>query len=350
MNVSMYLLKRGDEVVGIDNMSDYYDVNLKQDRLNNLSEFEKFSFFKIDTTDQGSVTTLFKNLEIQRVIHLAAQPGVRYSSINPQSYIQSNLVGLVTMLEACRHNKIEHFIFGSSSSVYGANTEIPFTSSQSVDHPISLYGATKKSGELLIHSYSHLYNMPSTCLRYFTAYGPWGRPDMAPSIFTKAILDGKPIDVFNNGRMLRDFTYVDDIVEWTVRALDKPAYPNATFDASNPDPSSSHAPYRVYNVGSEQPIDLLTFIEAIERALGIEAIKNLLPMQAGDVHTTFADTTDLQTSFGCKESYPLNEGVNKFVDWYLDYYQISSAHGCLAKERIITRPVNNRNSSALLIS
>lgn len=339
MHIAMYLLKRGDEVVGVDNMNDYYDVNLKKSRLTQLTEFESFSFLKFDIVDHDRVSALFKNRGIQRVIHLAAQPGVRNSLINPLVYIQSNLVGLVNILEGCRHNNIEHFVFSSSSSVYGANSEIPFTSSRSVDHPISLYGATKKSGELLTHSYSHLYNLPSTCLRYFTAYGPWGRPDMAPSIFTKAILEGKPIDVFNHGKMQRDFTYVDDIVEWTVRVLDKPALPNPAFDSSNPDPSTSHAPYRVYNIGNQQPIDLLTFIEAIEKALGMTAIKNMLPMQAGDVLATFADTTDLQDNFGCQTPYSLHAGVSRFVDWYLDYYQVSNTHERLSKSSLASRSI-----------
>lgn len=345
MHLSMYLLKRGDDVVGVDNMNDYYDVSLKESRLSQLTEFEKFSFFKLDITDHDRVSALFNNLGIQRVIHLAAQPGVRYSLINPLVYIQSNLVGLVNILEGCRHNHIEHFVFSSSSSVYGANSEIPFAPSQNVDHPISLYAATKKSGELLTHSYSHLYNLPSTCLRYFTAYGPWGRPDMSPSIFTKAILEGKPIDVFNHGKMQRDFTYVNDIVEWTVRVLDKPALPNPAFDTSNPDPSTSHAPYRVYNIGNHQPIELLTFIEAIENALGMTAIKNMLPMQAGDVVATFADTNDLRADFGFKTHYSLHEGVSRFVDWYLDYYKISNSNKCISKSHLASHSTYYENAT-----
>jgi UDP-glucuronate 4-epimerase len=320
MHTCLRLLARGDEVVGIDNLNDYYDVQLKQDRVAQLSAFEKFSFHKLDMTDQGGVSTLFARHNFQRVIHLAAQPGVRYSIKNPHAYIQSNLVGFTNILEGCRHHKIEHLVFSSSSSVYGANTAIPFSVNQNVDHPVSLYAATKKAGELISHSYSHLYGLPTTCLRFFTVYGPWGRPDMSPSLFTKAILEGKPIDVFNNGKMQRDFTYVGDIVEGVVRVLDKPATLNPAFDTANPDPSSSYAPYRVYNIGNHQPVELMTFIETIENALGKKAIKNMLPMQAGDVVATFAETSELRNEFGFAPSTPLQKGVGEFVEWYVNYH------------------------------
>lgn len=320
MHTCLRLLARGDEVVGIDNLNDYYDVQLKQDRLAQLSSFEKFSFQKLDMTDQRGVEELFAHHGFQRVIHLAAQPGVRYSLQNPQAYIQSNLAGFTNILEGCRHHKIEHLVFSSSSSVYGANTAIPFSVDQNVDHPVSLYAASKKAGELISHSYSHLFKLPVTCLRFFTVYGPWGRPDMSPSLFTKAILEGKPIDVFNHGKMQRDFTYVDDIVEGVVRVLDKPAAPNPAFDTANPDPSSSYAPYRVYNIGNHQPVELMTFIETIENALGKKAIKNMLPMQAGDVVSTFAETSELRKEFGFAPSTPLQKGVGEFVDWFVSYH------------------------------
>lgn len=323
MHTCLRLLARGDEVVGIDNLNDYYDVRLKEDRLARLSAFDKFTFLKLDIIDHDAVSTLFTSHNFQRVIHLAAQPGVRYSLKNPQAYIQSNLVGFTNILEGCRHHKIEHLVFASSSSVYGANTAIPFSVNQNVDHPVSLYAASKKSGELISHSYSHLFKLPITCLRFFTVYGPWGRPDMSPSLFSKAILEGKPIDIFNHGKMQRDFTYVDDIVEGVVRVLDKPAAPDPTFDTANPDPSSSYAPYRVYNIGNHQPVELMTFIETIENALGKKAIKNMLPMQAGDVVVTFAETSELRDQFGFEPSTSLQIGVEKFVDWYLKYHVVN---------------------------
>lgn len=320
MHTCMRLLARGDEVVGIDNLNDYYDVQLKKDRLAQLTPFESFSFSRLDMADQGGVATLFASHNFQRVIHLAAQPGVRYSIKNPHAYIQSNLVGFTNILEGCRHHKIEHLVFASSSSVYGANTAIPFSTNQNVDHPVSLYAATKKAGELITHSYSHLYGLPATCLRLFTVYGPWGRPDMSPSLFTKAILEGKQIDVFNHGKMQRDFTYIDDIVEGIVRVLDKPATPDPAFDTANPDPSTSYAPYRVYNIGNHQPIELMAFIEAIENALGKKATKNLLPMQAGDVVATFAETSKLRDEFGFTPATSLQKGVGEFVKWYINYH------------------------------
>lgn len=320
MHTCLRLLARGDDVIGIDNLSDYYDVRLKEDRLARLCKFDNFSFLKLDMTDQAGVAALFVDADIQRVIHLAAQPGVRYSHKNPQAYIQSNLVGFTNILEGCRHHQIKHLVFASSSSVYGANTTIPFSVHDNVDHPVSLYAATKKSGELIAHSYSHLYKLPVTCLRFFTVYGPWGRPDMSPSLFTKAILEGRPIDVFNHGKMKRDFTYVDDIVEGVARVLDSPASANDNFDTSAPDPSTSNAPYRLYNIGNHQPIELMTFIETIENALGMKAIKNMLPMQAGDVVATFAETSDLRKAFGFEPSTSLIAGIESFVAWYVEYY------------------------------
>lgn len=320
MHTCLRLLARGDEVVGIDNLNDYYDVQLKRDRLEQLMGFENFIFNKLDMTDQAGVERLFAHHDFQRVVHLAAQPGVRYSLENPLAYIQSNLVGFTNILEGCRHNKIAHLVFASSSSVYGANTAIPFSVHQNVDHPVSLYAATKKSGELIAHSYSHLFELPVTCLRFFTVYGPWGRPDMSPSLFTSAILDGRAIDVFNHGKMQRDFTFVDDIVEGVVRVLDKPAAPNVSFDTSAPDSSSSYAPYRIYNIGNHQPVELMAFIETIESALGKKAIKNMLPMQAGDVVATFAETKELRDEFGFAPSTSLQEGVGKFIEWYIDYH------------------------------
>jgi UDP-glucuronate 4-epimerase len=320
MHVCQRLLQRGDQVVGLDNLSDYYDVQLKKDRLAQLSAFDNFTFQKLDMTDQAGMETLFRQNGFQRVVHLAAQPGVRYSIKNPHAYIQSNVVGFGNVLEGCRHHKIEHLVYSSSSSVYGANTAIPFSVDQNVDHPVSLYAATKKAGELIAHSYSHLYGLPITCLRFFTVYGPWGRPDMSPSLFTSAILQGKPIDVFNYGKMQRDFTFVDDIVEGVIRVLDKPATPNPLFDTSSPDPSTSYAPYCLYNIGNHQPVELMTFIETIEKALGKTAIKNMLPMQAGDVVATFAETSELRDKFGFAPSTSLEEGIGKFVNWYRDYY------------------------------
>jgi UDP-glucuronate 4-epimerase len=325
MHTCLRLLARGDDVIGIDNLNDYYDVRLKEDRLARLREFNGFSFRKLDMTDQAGVAALFVDADVQGVIHLAAQPGVRYSIKNPHAYIQSNVVGFTNILEGCRHHQIEHLVYASSSSVYGANTAIPFSVNQNVDHPVSLYAATKKSGELIAHSYSHLYGLPVTCLRFFTVYGPWGRPDMSPSLFTKAISEGRPIDVFNHGKMQRDFTYVDDIVEGVVRVLDRPARPNESFDTAAPDPSTSYAPYRVYNIGNHQPVELMTFIETIENALGKKAIKNMLPMQAGDVVATFAETSDLRNAIGFEPSTSLQVGIEKFVAWYVEYHDSEKA-------------------------
>lgn len=325
MHTCLRLLARGNDVIGLDNLNNYYDVRLKEDRLARLREFDRFSFHKLDITDQVGVAKLFADATIQSVVHLAAQPGVRYSLKNPQAYIQSNLAGFTNILEGCRYHQIGHLVFASSSSVYGANTAIPFSVHQNVDHPVSLYAATKKAGELIAHSYSHLYGLPVTCLRFFTVYGPWGRPDMSPYLFTSAILEGRPIDVFNHGKMQRDFTYVDDIVEGVVRVLDKPACPNKDFDTANPDPATSYAPYRVYNIGNHQPVELMEFIETIENALGKKAIKNMLPIQAGDVVATFAETSDLRDAVGFAPSTPLQVGVEKFIAWYVEYHDSDRA-------------------------
>jgi UDP-glucuronate 4-epimerase len=321
MHTCLRLLERGDEVIGIDSLNDYYDVRLKESRLDCLTEFKDFTFVKLDMTDQEGMSRLFAQGAFQRVINLAAQPGVRYSINKPLAYIQSNLLGFTNLLEGCRHNKIEHLVYASSSSVYGANTSIPFSVQDNVDHPVSLYAATKKSGEMIAHSYSHLYGLPTTGLRFFTVYGPWGRPDMAPWLFTKAIMEDKPINVFNHGKMQRDFTYIDDIVEGVIRVLDRPASSNPEFDTSKPDSATSYAPYRIYNIGNHQPVELITFIETIENALGKKATKNLLPMQDGDVVATFAETSNLRDEFGFSPSTSLEDGINRFVGWYLARYK-----------------------------
>lgn len=320
MHVAKRLLECGNEVVGVDNLNDYYDVQLKQDRLEQLRPFERFCFIKLDIADRDVLESLFAKEGFQRVVNLAAQPGVRYSLKNPHAYIQSNIVGFTNLLEGCRHNKVEHFVYASSSSVYGANTSMPFSVHQNVDHPVSLYAATKKAGELMAHTYSHLYGLPTTGLRFFTVYGPWGRPDMSPSLFAGAILQGRAIDVFNEGRMRRDFTYIDDIVEGVVRVLDRIAAPNPVFDTANPDPGTSYASYRLYNIGNHEPVELMTFIETIEKAAGKKAEKNMLPMQAGDVVATYADIDDLKRDVGFAPSTSLADGVARFVAWYKGYY------------------------------
>ena len=319
MHVARLLLERGDEVVGIDNLNDYYDPRLKAARLKHLAPFANFRFVRMDVADTAAITELFAAERFQRVIHLAAQAGVRYSLTNPQAYIQSNLVGFGNILEGCRHNAVEHLVYASSSSVYGANTRMPFSVHDEVNHPVSLYAATKKSNELMAHSYSHLFGLPTTGLRYFTVYGPWGRPDMSPWLFSSAILEGRPIDVFNHGKMRRDFTFVDDIAEGTVRVMDHTATGNADFDASHPDPGSSRAPYRVYNIGNQQPVELMTFINTIEQALGKEAQKNLLPMQAGDVLATFADVEDLKKDIGFSPKTSLETGIARWAEWFRAY-------------------------------
>ncbi len=323
LHVSRRLLARGDEVVGIDNLNDYYDPRLKQARLDTLNSFANFRFVRMDVADAAALGSLCAIEKFNRVIHLAAQAGVRYSLTNPQAYIQSNLVGFANILEACRHHGVEHLVYASSSSVYGANTRMPFSVHDEVNHPVSLYAATKKSNELMAHSYSHLFGLPTTGLRYFTVYGPWGRPDMSPWLFTSAILEGRPIDVFNHGKMQRDFTYVEDIAEGTVRAMDRVAAPNMDFDGDKPDPGSSRAPYRVYNIGNHQPVELMTFIETIENALGREAQKNFLPMQAGDVLATYADIDDLRRDVGFEPKTLLFEGIARWTAWFREYAELA---------------------------
>ena len=321
-HTSKQLLERGDTVVGLDNFNDYYDVTLKDARAAILGDYDGFSMARLDLADRAGMEALFAKEGFDKVIHLAAQAGVRYSIENPHSYIDSNIVGTLHILEGCRHNKVEHLTYASSSSVYGANTTMPFSIHQNVDHPLALYGATKKANELMAHTYSNLYELPTTGLRFFTVYGPWGRPDMALFLFTRAILQGKPIDVFNYGKHRRDFTYIDDIVEGVIRTSDNTATPNPDWDPADPDPGTSRAPYRIYNIGNQQPVELMDYIGAIEKALGREAEKILLPLQPGDVPDTWADTTDLAADVGYQPSTPVEEGVKKFIDWYLDFYQV----------------------------
>jgi len=316
MHTCERLLARGDEVIGVDNLNDYYDPALKQARLERLLPHPSFRFERVDISDAGALDTLFATTRPQRVINLAAQAGVRYSLKHPQAYVASNLTGFVNVLEACRHHAVEHLVYASSSSVYGHNTDLPFRVEQDVDHPVSLYAATKKSNELMAHCYSHLFRLPTTGLRFFTVYGPWGRPDMALWLFTRAILDGKPIDVFNEGRMRRDFTYIDDIVEGVVRVVDHVATPDASYDRRTPNAAVSDAPYRLYNIGNQNPVQLLDFIAAIEDALGRKAVRNLLPMQPGDVEATFADVSALDRAVGFKPATPIEVGVRRFVEWY----------------------------------
>ncbi len=320
-HLSRRLLEQGREVVGIDNMNDYYDPAIKEARLSLLAPYIRFRPVRGDLSDRPLIERLFAEEGFDGVVNLAAQAGVRYSLTNPYSYVDSNLVGFVNILESCRLNKVRHLVFASSSSVYGANTKMPFSVHDNVDHPVSLYAATKKANELLAHSYSHLYGLPCTGLRFFTVYGPWGRPDMALFLFTKAILEGRPIDVFNYGKMRRDFTYIDDIVEGVVRVLDRPASPNPEWDGEAPDPGSSYAPYRLYNIGNNRSVELLRFIEIIEECLGEKAKKNMLPMQPGDVPATCADIDDLIRDVGFRPKTGLEEGISRFVDWYKDYYQ-----------------------------
>jgi UDP-glucuronate 4-epimerase len=319
MHVAQILLTRGDAVVGIDNLNDYYDPRLKLARMERLKSHSNFKFLQGDIADRVTVDDLFAAEKPNRVINLAAQPGVRYSLKNPYVYIQTNLVGFGNLLEGCRHNGVEHFVYASSSSVYGANTHMPFSVHDNVDHPVSLYAASKKANELMAHTYSHLYGLPTTGLRYFTVYGPWGRPDMSPWLFTSAILEGRPIDVFNMGKMQRDFTFVDDIAEGTVRVLDRIPTSNPEFLSDKPDPSSSYAPYKVYNIGNHQPVELMTFIKIIEDTLGREAKKNFLPMQLGDVVATYADVEDLKRDIGFEPRTTLPEGISKWVEWYSGY-------------------------------
>ncbi|GKS60007.1 NAD-dependent epimerase [Nitrospira sp.] len=316
------LLKRADPVVGLDNLSDYYDVRLKEARLAQLSTQRNFRFVKMDLADREGIQALFAESGFRRVVHLAAQAGVRHSLVNPHAYTSANVEGFLNVLEGCRHQKVDHLVFASTSSVYGGNTHMPFSVHDNVDHPVSLYAATKKANELMAHCYAHLYKLPCTGLRFFTVYGPWGRPDMALFLFTKAILEGKPIDVFNHGKMQRDFTYVDDIVEGIVRALDRVAQPNAAWSGAKPDPGTSNAPYRVYNIGNNKPVELLRFIEVLEQTLGKKAEKRLLPLQAGDVPATYADVDDLMRDVGFKPSTSIEVGIARFVEWYRDYYSV----------------------------
>jgi len=335
-HVAQKLIDRGDEVVGLDVINDYYDINLKYARLEfqgisknkinkgRLVQSEKYPnyrFIQLDLVEKEPLMELFSNEKFDVVIHLAAQAGVRYSLTNPEAYIQSNIIAFLNILEACRFNPVKHLVYASSSSVYGSNEKLPFSTSDSVDHPISLYAASKKSNELMAHTYSHLFGIPTTGLRFFTAYGPWGRPDMALFLFTEAILEGKPIQVFNYGKMKRDFTYIDDIVEGVVKVADRPAKPNPDFDPKNPDPGSGKAPYKVYNIGNSSPVLLMDYIKAVEKSLGKEAKMDLLPMQPGDVPASHADVSDLKRDTGYKPETSIEFGVKSFVDWYLDYYK-----------------------------
>jgi len=320
--VSKRLMERGDEVVGLDNLNDYYDVELKKARLAQLEGRHGFRFVQAALEDRSRISALFRETQFDKVINLAAQAGVRYSLTNPYAYVDSNLVGFINILEGCRHHHVKHLVFASSSSVYGANTKMPFSIHHNVDHPVSLYAATKKANELMAHTYSHLYKLPCTGLRFFTVYGPWGRPDMALFLFTKAILEDRPIDVYNYGKMQRDFTYIDDIVEGVVRVADKVAEADPGWSGDLPDPGTSPAPYRIYNIGNNNPVELMRFIEVLEEALGKKAKKNLLPIQPGDVPATYADVDDLMRDVGFKPSIPIEEGIRRFVEWYKGYYRL----------------------------
>ncbi len=322
--VARRLLERGDEVIGLDNLNEYYDVSLKKARLAILQEMPRFEFARLDLADRAGMESLFKSEEFQRVVHLGAQAGVRYSLENPHAYVESNLVGTLHVLEGCREHAVEHLVYASTSSVYGANTAMPFSIHQNVDHPLSLYAATKKSNELMAHTYSSLHALPTTGLRFFTVYGPFGRPDMALFTFTRKILAGEPIDVFNYGHHRRDFTYIDDITEGVVRALDRVAQANPDWDSEHPDPGTSRAPYRLYNIGNSRPVELMRYIEVLEDCLGRRAEKNLLPMQPGDVPDTFADVQDLVEDVGYRPATPIETGVRNFVEWYRDFYGIDT--------------------------
>ena len=340
-HTALRLLERGDEVVGIDNVNDYYDINLKYGRLKESgidpvkvewakpvksTKHDAYTFIRLDVADREAMAKLFEEEKFDRVVHLAAQAGVRYSLVNPHAYIDSNITGTLNILEGCRHGKIEHLVFASSSSVYGLNETMPFRTTDNVDHPISLYAATKKSNELMAHTYSHLYGIPTTGLRFFTVYGPWGRPDMAYFKFAKAILEGTPIDVYNNGKMKRDFTYIDDVVEGILKVLDKPAEPDPTWSGKDPKPNTSQAPYRIYNIGNSRPVNLMDFIEAIEETLGKKAKKNFLPMQEGDVPATWAMCEDLQKLCGYHPGTPIANGVSRFIAWYKEYSKKQERH------------------------
>lgn len=326
-HVAKRLLERGDDVVGVDDMNDYYDVSLKEARLARLTGSERFTFELMDIADSGRVARLFERERPDAVVNLAAQAGVRHSLSHPHDYIGANMVGFLNVLEGCRHNAVGHLVFASSSSVYGANTRMPFSVADNVDHPVSLYAATKKANELMAHSYSHLYGLHATGLRFFTVYGPWGRPDMAMFLFTRAILAGQPIDVFNHGDMRRDFTYIDDIVEGVVRVIDAPASPDPSWTGDAPRPGSSYAPYRVYNIGNNEPVELMRVIELIEATLGRKAEKRMLPMQPGDVPATYADVTELERDVGFRPRTTVEEGIERFVAWYRWYYRTDGVSG-----------------------
>jgi UDP-glucuronate 4-epimerase len=319
-HLAIRLLERGDEVIGVDNLNDYYDVNLKKARLERVNKHNSFINICADIVDRDAVKEVFNKYKPERVVNLAAQAGVRYSLQNPYAYIDSNIMGFTNILENCRHHNVEHLVYASSSSVYGGNQKLPFSEHDSVDHPVSLYAATKKANELMAHTYSYLFHLPTTGLRFFTVYGPWGRPDMALFLFANAIIKGESIDVFNHGNMIRDFTYVDDIVEGVVRVLDKTASVNNKYDAINPDPASSNAPYRVFNIGNSKPTSLMNYISALEKALNLEAKKNYLPMQLGDVQATSADVNELHDWVDFKPNTNVEDGVNLFVEWYRKYY------------------------------
>ena len=320
--LAIRLLERGDEVIGIDNLNDYYDVNLKKARLARVSEHAGFTDVRIDLEDRKGIEDVFKQHKPERVVNLAAQAGVRYSITNPHAYIDTNIVGFVNILEGCRHNDVEHLVYASSSSVYGANTNYPFSVHNNVDHPVSLYAASKKSNELMAHTYSHLFNIPTTGLRFFTVYGPWGRPDMALFLFTKKILAGEPIDVFNFGNHKRDFTYIDDIVEGVIRTLDKIPEPNPDWSGDDPDSATSASPYRLYNIGNNEPVELMHYIEVLENCLGKKAEKNMLPLQPGDVPNTYADVKELVNDVGYKPDTSVEDGIARFVEWYKEYFNI----------------------------
>lgn len=321
-HTAIRLLERGEKVIGLDNVNDYYDVRLKKARLAKLKPFKQFTFTKTDLANRVKMRKLFAEQPIAKVVHLAAQAGVRYSLVNPHAYTDSNIEGFLNILEGCRHAKVKHLVYASSSSVYGGNTQMPFSIHDNVDHPVSLYAASKKANELMAHCYAHLYRIPCTGLRFFTVYGPWGRPDMALFIFTKAILEGKPIEVYNHGKMRRDFTYVDDIVEGVIRTLDHPAEPNPAWSGNKPDPGTSSAPARIYNIGNHQPVELLRFIEVLEQTIGKKAKKKLLPIQPGDMPATYADIEDLSRDVGFKPATPIEVGIPRFVQWYREFYKV----------------------------
>jgi UDP-glucuronate 4-epimerase len=321
-NLALRLLERGDEVIGIDNLNDYYDVELKKARLARTTGHANYTDIRADIADRAAMDKVFAEHRPQRVVNLAAQAGVRYSLENPHAYVETNLVGFANILEGCRHHGVEHLVYASSSSVYGANTHMPFSVHDNVDHPVSLYAASKKANELMAHTYSHLYGLPTTGLRFFTVYGPWGRPDMALFLFTRKILAGEPIDVFNYGKHRRDFTYIDDIVEGVIRTLDHVARPNPEWSGDAPDSATSRAPYRLYNIGNNQPVELMHYIEVLENCLGRKAEKNLLPLQPGDVPDTYADVSDLVADVGYQPATSVEDGIGRFVEWYKDYYRI----------------------------